>query len=114
MDLPVELIIYIFGNLAPPDVLSLAATCKRFLNAWQQHTTTIYNLTRHTIECERDARTVLADQGVLPADCAITVPGFLQLRRNAHVMERIIDEFNRKYMARWCCHLGRYFCFPLE
>lgn len=77
MDIPIELILYIFGHLPPPDVLNLAPTCRKLYNSWQQKTNTIYNLITHTIQREPDARGLLADQGILPVDSAMTVTGFL-------------------------------------
>lgn len=106
MDIPIELILYIFGHLPPPDVLSLAATCRKHYNAWQQHTTTIYGLIKHNIQCEPDARGLLADQGILPVDSAMTVTGFLQLRRNAHVIEKIAERFGPEFVIPYCCPMG--------
>lgn len=114
MDIPIELTIYVFGHLSPPDVLSLAATCKKHYNAWQQHTNTIYNLISHTIQCRHDARRLLADQGVLPVDSAMTVTGFIQLCHNAHVMDKIVDTFGREFVVDNCCTTGMHFsCFLL-
>lgn len=106
MDIPIELILYIFGHLPPPDVLSLAATCRKHYNVWQQHTTTIYGLIRHNIQCEPDAKGLLADQGVLPVDSAMTAAGFLQLRRNAHVIEKIAERFGPEFVIPYCCPMG--------
>ena len=106
MNIPIELIIYVFGHLSPPDVLSLAATCRKHYNAWQQHTNTIYNLLSHTIQCEHDARMLLADQGILPVDSAMTAAGFLQLCQNAHVIEKIVDRFGCEIILPFCCPLG--------
>jgi len=33
MDIPIELIVYVFGHLSPPDGLSLAATCRKLCDA---------------------------------------------------------------------------------
>ena len=106
MDIPIELILHIFGHLSPPDVLSLAATCRKHYNALQQNTNTIYNFISRTIQCEPDARGLLADQGILPVDSAMTVTGFLQLRRNAHVMEKIVERFGREFVIPFCCPFG--------
>lgn len=106
MDIPIELMLCIFGYLSPPDVLSLAATCRKHHNAWQQHTNAIYNLISHSIQCEPDARGLLTDQGILPVDSAMTVAGFLQLRRNAHVVEKIVERFGREFVIHYCCPLG--------
>lgn len=103
MDIPIELIIYILGHLPPSDVLNLAATCRKLYNSWQQHTNTVYNRVTHTIQCEPDARGLLADQGILPVDSAMTVTGFLQLRRNAQVMEKIVERFGRGFVIPYCC-----------
>lgn len=108
MDIPIELMLCISGYLSPPDVLSLAATCRKHHNAWQQHTNTIYNLISHSIQCEADARGLLADQGILPVDSAMTVAGFLQLRRNAHVVEKIVERFGREFIIPYCCPLGMH------
>lgn len=102
MDIPIKLILYIFGQLPPPDVLNLAATCRKLYNSWQQHTITIYNLITHT---EPDARG-LADQGILQIDSAMTVTGFLQLRRNAQVMEKIVERYGREFVILYCCPMG--------
>lgn len=106
MDLLIRLIIYVFGHLPIPDVLSLAATCRKHHDIWQQHTSTIYKLINHAIQCEHDARRLLADQGILPVDSAMTVTGFVQLRRNANVIERIIQRFGPEFVVPNCCTQG--------
>lgn len=106
MFLPIELTIYIFGHLSSPDILSFAATCRKYRQIWQEHTNTIYNLISHTIQCQQDARTLLADQGVVPFDSAMTVPGFMQLRRNSHVMGKIVKKFGPEFIVPFCADLG--------
>lgn len=108
-----------FGHLSPPNVLSLAATCRKHYNAWQQHINAIYNIISHTIQCKHDTRRLLADQGILPVDSAMTVVGFLQLRRNAHVIEKIVDRFGCEFVLPFYSPLGvsvfhwsDFFSFP--
>ncbi|PGG96125.1 hypothetical protein AJ79_09722 [Helicocarpus griseus UAMH5409] len=65
MDIPPELIVHVFSYLSPPDVLSLAATSKKHYNVWQQNSNTICKLISPAVQCQHDARRLLADQGFL-------------------------------------------------
>lgn len=60
---------------------------------------------RNTIQCQQDARTLLADQGVVPFDSAMTVPETMQLCRNRHVMGKIVKKFGPEFIVPFCADL---------
>lgn len=51
---------FFFGYLLPPGALSLATSCRKHHNIWQQHTGTIFKLISHNSQCEHYARRLLA------------------------------------------------------
>ncbi|PWY66363.1 hypothetical protein BO94DRAFT_504324 [Aspergillus sclerotioniger CBS 115572] len=98
--IPTEILIRIYGDLPVPDVLHLSATCHRLRQVLDEHTPTIYKRLRRQIKCERHARAVLADQGILPLNSpSVTIRHLLQLQRNFRVVEKAIVVFDREVTA---------------
>lgn len=93
--IPPEVVIKIFGELSLLDALHLAATCCRLRQILDENTPTIYERLRRQIQCEKYARVLLADQGVLPSGSSVTIQGLLRLRRNSRIVEKAIDVFDR-------------------
>ncbi|KAJ5433326.1 uncharacterized protein N7458_012482 [Penicillium daleae] len=93
--IPPEVVIKIFGELSLLEALHLAATCCRLRQILDENTPTIYERLRRQIQCEKYARVLLADQGVLPSGSSVTIQGLLRLRRNSRIVEKAIDVFDR-------------------
>ncbi len=101
--LPPELITKIFCALPSlVDVVSLAATCRRLRDIWVQQLAFIYRqVAPGCIECQSDALQLLVDQGAIKSSTApSSVTDVLQLIRNAHIVERSIDQFNREIVCK--------------
>lgn len=99
--IPTEVVINIFGELPPSDAFHFAATCCRMRPVLYENTPTIYKYLRRQIQCERYARTLLADQGGLLSDSPlVTIRDLLQLRGNSRIVEKAIDVFNRDIVPR--------------
>lgn len=67
-----------------------------------------HHVSPRVIQCRHYARISLADQGGATADSrSLIVHGFLQLVQNTVVMEKSVDQFNKKHVVLLSTHMRR-------
>lgn len=91
------------------DVLHSAATCRQQRQIWTDNVNTIYQVVSpRAIQCRRYARILLADQGGTAADSQfLAVHDVLQLVRNTVLMEKSVNQFNKKHVVLLSSHMRR-------
>ena len=116
ISLPAELLTQIFALLPLlPDVLNLAATCKRLQEVWTNKLNTIYtSIAPKTILCQHDARRLLADSGGPSPGSPLSSPENVRsILHNSRIVEKAIVRFEQEVVPRVQGKLD-LFLFPIR